>query len=328
MCVALTGAFFAAPAERATARDLKALQAEAQARADEVSDLERRLSDLGDQEAELQSRIERSTVELAQIELQSSENRAALREATDRYVERAVAAYKAGPAADLAMFLSAETVGDLTALIEASTHAASVDADAVSELIAAREAAENAIEEIDERKQKLLSEQSRLDDVGDEIRTSLSHRNERLKKLTAEIEQIEEQARLAAQQAAAAGNISVDQALLDLLSPSGPTKGVPSGFASTGVSFEGVASWYGPGFEGNHTANGDIFDPNLYTAASKELPLGSWLYVEHQGRGVVVLVNDRGPYVGDRVLDLSRAAAFSIGITGLGWVKATILVKT
>jgi peptidoglycan hydrolase CwlO-like protein len=328
VCVALTGAFFAAPAERATARDLKALQAEAQARADEVSDLERRLSDLGDQEAELQSRIERSTVELAQIELQSSENRAALREATDRYVERAVAAYKAGPAADLAMFLSAETVGDLTALIEASTHAASVDADAVSELIAAREAAENAIEEIDERKQKLLSEQSRLDDVGDEIRTSLSHRNERLKKLTAEIEQIEEQARLAAQQAAAAGNISVDQALLDLLSPSGPTKGVPSGFASTGVSFEGVASWYGPGFEGNHTANGDIFDPNLYTAASKELPLGSWLYVEHQGRGVVVLVNDRGPYVGDRVLDLSRAAAFSIGITGLGWVKATILVKT
>jgi rare lipoprotein A len=93
------------------------------------------------------------------------------------------------------------------------------------------------------------------------------------------------------------------------------------------VAFEGVASWYGPGFEGNHTANGDIFDPSLFTAASKELPLGSWLYVQHQGKGVVVYVNDRGPYVDDRVLDLSQAAAETIGITGLGWIRATIIIK-
>src|SRR5206468_1667293 len=102
---------------------------------------------------------------------------------------------------------------------------------------------------------------------------------------------------------------------------------IPDGFASTGVSFEGIASWYGPGFEGRPTASGQIFDSNLYTAASRDLPLGTWLYVSHGAKGVVVLVNDRGPYVDNRVLDLSRAAAAAIGISGLGWVKAEILVK-
>ncbi len=89
----------------------------------------------------------------------------------------------------------------------------------------------------------------------------------------------------------------------------------------------GLASWYGPGFEGNPTANGDIFDPDLFTAASRDLPFGTWLFVTHNGRGVVVLVNDRGPYIDDRVLDLSQAAAEAIGITGLGWIEAEILLK-
>lgn len=102
---------------------------------------------------------------------------------------------------------------------------------------------------------------------------------------------------------------------------------MPSGFISTGVSFEGEASWYGPGFEGDLTASGDIFDSSLYTAASLDLPFGTRLYVEYQGRGVVVLINDRGPYAEDRVLDLSDAAAQAIGITGVGWVKATVLIK-
>ena len=103
--------------------------------------------------------------------------------------------------------------------------------------------------------------------------------------------------------------------------------GSRTAFVGTGVTFEGIASWYGPGFEGNLTASGDVFDSDLYTVASKTLPLGTWLYVEFNGRGVVVLVNDRGPYVGDRILDLSRAAAEAIGISGLGWVKAEILIK-
>jgi rare lipoprotein A len=81
---------------------------------------------------------------------------------------------------------------------------------------------------------------------------------------------------------------------------------------------EGLASWYGPGFKGLPTASGEPFDPRGYTAAHKTLPLGTDLVVNYGGRSVAVTVNDRGPYVGARELDLSRAAAKDIGLTRVG----------
>ena len=73
----------------------------------------------------------------------------------------------------------------------------------------------------------------------------------------------------------------------------------------------GLASWYGPGFQGNPTASGERFDQNRLTAAHRDLPLGSTVTVTNldNGRKVTVLINDRGPYVGGRVIDLSKAAA-------------------
>lgn len=80
-----------------------------------------------------------------------------------------------------------------------------------------------------------------------------------------------------------------------------------------------VASWYGPGLEGNVTASGDIFDPYYeYTAASPYYPFGTELLVSYGGYSVVVEVTDRGPYVAGRELDLSAAAAEEIGLTYTG----------
>jgi peptidoglycan lytic transglycosylase len=81
---------------------------------------------------------------------------------------------------------------------------------------------------------------------------------------------------------------------------------------------EGLASWYGPGFKGLPTASGELYDPSGYTAAHKTLPLGTDLVVSYGGRSVEVTVNDRGPYVGGRELDLSRAAARDLGLTRVG----------
>jgi rare lipoprotein A len=81
---------------------------------------------------------------------------------------------------------------------------------------------------------------------------------------------------------------------------------------------EGLASWYGPGFNGLPTASGEPYNPHGYTAAHKTLPLGTDLVVNYGGRSVEVTVNDRGPYVGARELDLSRAAARDIGLTRVG----------
>ncbi len=81
-----------------------------------------------------------------------------------------------------------------------------------------------------------------------------------------------------------------------------------------------VASWYGPGFAGRPTSTGEIYNPEGLTAASKTLPLGSHVRVTNPdtGRSVVVRINDRGPYVRGRSLDLSHGAAKQIGLTGKG----------
>ena len=82
----------------------------------------------------------------------------------------------------------------------------------------------------------------------------------------------------------------------------------------------GQASWYGPGFHGKKTASGDIFDQAKLTAAHKTLPLGTKAKVTNlqNGNTVEVEINDRGPYVGQRVIDVSRAAANALGFVESG----------
>ncbi len=79
-----------------------------------------------------------------------------------------------------------------------------------------------------------------------------------------------------------------------------------------------VASWYGPGFQGRRTASGERFNTHAFTAAHKSLPFGTRLKVTNvgTGRSVVVRINDRGPFVRGRELDLSHAAARAIGMSG------------
>ena len=81
---------------------------------------------------------------------------------------------------------------------------------------------------------------------------------------------------------------------------------------------QALSSWYGPGFSGLPTASGEPYDPFGYTAAHKTMPLGTELLVSYGGNSVEVTVNDRGPYVGERELDLSQGAAEAIGLTQAG----------
>jgi rare lipoprotein A (peptidoglycan hydrolase) len=88
----------------------------------------------------------------------------------------------------------------------------------------------------------------------------------------------------------------------------------------------GVASWYGPGFNGKKTASGEIFDETKFTAAHKTLPLGSRARVVHleNGKSVEVTINDRGPYIEGRIIDLSRAAAKALGMIDMGVTEVRI----
>ena len=88
----------------------------------------------------------------------------------------------------------------------------------------------------------------------------------------------------------------------------------------------GVASWYGRRFQGHATATGEPFNMNDLTCAHRSAPLGSWLRVTNlrNQRSVLVRVNDRGPMVDDRIVDLSYAAARAVGLTGIGRVRLEV----
>ncbi len=94
------------------------------------------------------------------------------------------------------------------------------------------------------------------------------------------------------------------------------------------VATVGVASWYGEDFDGNPTASGETFDMNALTAASPDLPLGTKVEVTNlrNNRSLIVRVNDRGPFITGRFLDLSRAAAERLGFLNAGLAQVQIRV--
>jgi rare lipoprotein A len=309
----------------AGADDLEDLRAKAQGVADRVSALEHRLAGLRAERKRLHGAIESADRELGSLELRRHETDAAYRQAFDAYIERAIAVYKSPPpSVSVELILSARDMNELVAL----AHLTSASAEAAREsLVTLHEASTSTHilqDQIDERKQQLLARATVIEAVRADIDATLRERRAAYQRLNDRIAELEAKARREARRLAASATVGLGA----VLSPDGvEADAIPPGFAGTDVSFEGIASWYGPGFEGQTTASGDTFDPERLTAASRDLPLGSWLYVEHDGRGVVVYVNDRGPYIEGRVLDLSQAAAEAIGITGLGWIEAELLVK-
>jgi rare lipoprotein A len=98
--------------------------------------------------------------------------------------------------------------------------------------------------------------------------------------------------------------------------------------AILGAGEVGVASWYGHPYHGRRTSNGEVYDMNLMTAAHLSLPFGTWVRVTNltNNRSTEVRINDRGPFVNDRVIDLSRAAAREIAMIGPGTARVRVEV--
>ncbi len=96
-----------------------------------------------------------------------------------------------------------------------------------------------------------------------------------------------------------------------------------------GTTYKGIASWYGDNFHGNTTSNGEMFNMFSYTAAHKTLPMNTMVKVTNllNNKSVIVRINDRGPFVPNRIIDLSYAAAKKIGMiaTGTAPVKITVV---
>ncbi|MBI3031459.1 MAG: septal ring lytic transglycosylase RlpA family protein [Candidatus Rokubacteria bacterium] len=95
-----------------------------------------------------------------------------------------------------------------------------------------------------------------------------------------------------------------------------------------GYEETGTASWYGEPYHGRRTASGEVYDMSQMTAAHRSLPFGSWVVVENllNRRTVEAQITDRGPFIGDRILDLSRAAARLLGAIGPGTIPVRLRV--
>jgi len=94
------------------------------------------------------------------------------------------------------------------------------------------------------------------------------------------------------------------------------------------IAEDGVASWYGGKFHGRMTSSGEVFDTNTLTAAHRTLPFGTVVKVTNldNGKSVLVKINDRGPFVGGRIIDLSRAAAVRLGMIDTGVARVSLQI--
>lgn len=255
--------------------------------------------------------------------------------ARDALAARARAVYQAGPAGLLEIMLSAGHPSDLAMVQRVIDDQILGDVDRIADALDEAADTVEAGDEVERLKEDLRRRAERLEPLLQELAILLGHAQDAARRAGEEVRELERQRRelsRAAREVADLGNLAlggVDQSeLLEMLGPDGGRGcDIPEALSPTGKGFTGVASWYGWDFAGRPTASGAIYDPRLFTAAHKTLPLPTFLHVKHAGKCATVLVNDRGPFIEGRVLDLSQGSAEYLGV-GLNEVAAEILVPT
>jgi rare lipoprotein A (peptidoglycan hydrolase) len=250
----------------------------------------------------------------------------ALATARQRLQERAVEAY---------MFGLTRSIANLERPNVYLEDAFKADQRAVADLRAARTAGAGSIDAAESARDASRSAQAQLESQRAQLEATIAHQDALDAQLqaAAAARKVAEDAQAAvvdrfeADPTARARHrvATVDQRSVMARYPFGPVTGIPPGLTATGQTLTGPASWYGPGFDGRPTASGAIYDQEGWTCASKELPLGTILLVSENGRQVLLLVNDRGPYVDGWILDLSHAAATALAHPGVGVVTAQVL---
>lgn len=176
------------------------------------------------------------------------------------------------------------------------------------------------------RSQELAKEEVKLSKVIAQSESSVKQGRIRLSKA---------EARAAAEQAEAIrmARIADSPLLPRVVNPETTTASTDQGSGGDSLSMSsqpvgymqsGIASMYADSFSGERTANGEKYDPNAFTAAHPSLPLGTWVTVTGPSGSVAVRINDRGPFVGGRIIDLSRAAAEASGVIGIAKVAISV----
>lgn len=272
--------------------------------------------------ARLRQRVIASERRISTLQARRDAAERDLEQARAAYERHVVELYKTGAGARIALLSDARSAGDAIDRTRILRQVARADRAALRSLIDARDAADAAAADIDQAVTTLAADQSRLGDIHDELvsfheptgpvsldaisdaQPGGSAPNARHFFTTGPIPQI---------------GYLPDSMLGTLPVIGGPVAAptMPANLQPSGAMEAGIASWYGPGFDGRTTANGETYDQYAMTAAHPSLPFGTWVKVTTvTGRSAIVRINDRGPYVAGRIIDLSYAAAQTLGIDG------------
>jgi rare lipoprotein A (peptidoglycan hydrolase) len=346
-CSASLGAVLAAPVAAQQEPSIEdrlatARQERGRARTD-LEAVERRLADLAAEYRRIKAELDVARRDVVVADQAERSLSARLSEAQAALDTRVRVAYQMGPGATIGILLAADTLSDLASLQIYAARAIDVGAEQVDEVMALRDSLNRVRLDLRRRQARLAGAVDRLDALNlvaaadlAAARASVASTDATVKELEQRQRELEERERELAE-ARAAAQASIDRLVdpgygtdqSDLLALLGPNQGrgcdIPPSLVQTNLVIEGISSWYGWELAGQATASGAIFDPRLFTAANKELPLGTFLRVHFQGKCAIVLVNDRGPYQPGWIIDLSKAAADYLGL-GLGHVTADVLV--
>ncbi len=266
-------------------------------------------------------------------ELELAEER--LAEAQAKYQARIVEVYKRGSVDPFSLLFSAESIGDLFARASLLTRIAEEDSRVVADLNLAAADARYQAAALDDLKAQDIelrgAQQTRL--------TALDQMLAEQETLIAELTEEAQQALLSARKQDAetrerwknssvpnGSSIARAEALVLPDRVFICSAYMPRTYRTTGTAFSAVCSWYGNEFDGRPTASGQIFNEDDFTCASRTLPFGTVLALTRGEKRIIVVVNDRGPFIAGRDLDLSKAAAAALGFSGVSTVQAEVVI--
>ena len=299
-------------------------------------DLEAQIEDLDADARALEERvaITHERIVAQRILVAESEERLALAE--ERFHDRLVETYKRGTFNPLSILLSSDTLTDLISRVDVLTRIAEGDSQVVADLNIATADARYQQTQLEDllAQDRLLKQQQ--DERRDRLASLLAEQDALVERLTeeersvlAQIRTLTAQARRQWQGASIPVGTDVPRAYATVdTQPDARyliSAYMPREYRSTGERYSAVCSWYGPGFNGRNTASGQVFNQDDLTCASRTLPFGTVLALTRADRRVIVYVNDRGPYVAGRDLDLSKAAAAALGFSGVATVQVEVV---
>lgn len=305
----------------------------------EISKLQKRLATiLGDTQS-LKTSIETTHGALGQSIVQIGEMEIQVEKTRQIFNTRAREAYKRGGWLQATVLLRVRTLAQVLSVSRILGKTIRQDVSAYEGFILAREELVRQKDALELQKQDLLTASAKMASIRREFQSALNAAQRFLSTAKAELVRLEEERRrqLAAVSPAVEARRTARQAELDrklaaVLAWYAPGMGaepyMPEQFSSTEIVTTGLASWYGPGFDGRRASSGATYNMNQLTAASLVLPFGTFLKVTLGGKAVIVVITDRGPYVAGRVLDLSLAGAQAIGLSGVKTVRMEVLVPS